>query len=192
MQADAIVIGASAGGLRAIGLILSSLPASFPLPILVAQHIHPDMNSLSVTLMQEKCQIQVQEGIDKEPINAGVAYLAPPNYHLLVECDRTLSLSVDERVNFARPSIDVLFESASEVFESRLIGIVLTGANKDGAEGLKFIKANGGTAIVQDPNTAEYDAMPKAALEATSVDFVLPLEKIAPALLTVVGQRRQA
>ena len=127
--------------------------------------------------------IAVSEAEDKEPFCAGHAYLAPAGYHLLIESDRSLSLSVDQRVNHSCPSIDVLFESAADVFAESLIGGVLTGANADGAQGLKAIKARGGLAVVQNPQTASALAMPRAALEATPVDHVVDLGRIAPLLI---------
>ncbi|MGC4095930.1 MAG: chemotaxis protein CheB [Nitrospira sp.] len=134
-------------------------------------------------LLNHASRITVKEAEDKESLSPGTAYLAPPGYHLLIDPDRSVSLSVDERVNHARPSIDVLFESAAETFDEALIGIVLTGANADGAQGLKTIKGYGGLAIVEDPESAEHPAMPKAALAATKVDYVVTLERLVPLLL---------
>ena len=128
--------------------------------------------------MSESCKSRVKQADEKEKIVPAMIYIAPPNYHLLVEDDRTFSLSVDELVNFSRPSIDVLFESAADAYGKRLIGIILTGANSDGSNGLKKIKECGGMAIVQDPESSEADTMPRAAIKATKVDYVLPLEEI--------------
>ncbi len=122
------------------------------------------------------------EAGEKEELRPGKVYLAPANYHLLVEDDRTLSLSVDERVNFARPSVDVLFETASDAFGSRLVGIILTGANRDGSMGLKKIRQNGGLTLVQAPETAFADGMPRAAIAACAADHILPLDQIGPFL----------
>jgi two-component system chemotaxis response regulator CheB len=180
-------MGASAGGLHALSRCLAPLPASFPLPLLVAQHIHPETGTAYADLLQARCRLRIREAEDKEYLEAGVVYLAPPDYHLLVDSREILALSIDEKVNFSRPSIDVLFESASDVFGPALVGILLTGANHDGAHGLRFIKVRGGTTVVQDPATAEYDAMPRFALAETAVDFVLPLDEIGPFLLSVAS-----
>lgn len=183
----AVVIGASAGGLNALKAILSPLPKTFFLPIIIVQHIHPEGTSF-VDALSVRCSLKIREAIDKDKLTQGVVYLAPPDYHLLVEDEETLTLSTDERVNYARPSIDVLFESASDVFKERLIGIVLTGANNDGAQGLKYVKGNGGIAVVQDPKTAEMPTMPQAAITKSTVDHVLGLEGIAQFLIGISEQ----
>lgn len=176
---QAIVIGASAGGTDALAEIIPRLPGKFCVPIIVVQHRHRNTDELGTHNLNENSALKVKEADEKEPIVGEYVYVAPANYHLLVEDDRTFSLSVDERVNYSRPSIDVLFESAAEVYKSKLIGIILTGANSDGAEGLKKIKQCGGLAIVQNPEGAESDAMPRAALATCEVDYVLSLEEIA-------------
>lgn len=188
---EAVVIGASAGGIRALGLVLEALPADFGLPILVVQHIHPNSDSYLVTILGNRCQLQVKQGDEKEPIVANTVYLAPPGYHMLVEDDRTISLSLDAPVKFARPSVDVLFDSAVDVYRERLIGIVLTGANNDGAEGCARIKQADGYVIAEDPASAETPMMPRSAIEATTVDKVLPVTDIGPFLLQVVNQSRR-
>jgi two-component system chemotaxis response regulator CheB len=185
MRYRAVVIGVSAGGIEALTLLLPALPAGFPVPVAVVQHRDPRADNFLAGYLDRLSRIAVSEAEDKEPFCAGHAYLAPAGYHLLLEADRTLSLSVDARVNHSCPSIDVLFESAADVFSGSLIGIVLTGANADGAQGLKAIKARGGMAIVQDPETAQAAAMPRAALAATPVDYVVALAGIAPLLLRV-------
>lgn len=182
----AVVVGSSAGGIKALNTILEPLSSNFPLPIIVVQHLHPNSNGYLVQILGTHCALLVKQAEEKESIKAGVVYLAPPNYHLLIEEDRTFSLSLEERVNFSRPSVDVLFESAVYAYRHQLIGVVLTGANNDGSKGLKKIKQVGGYAIVQDPNTAEAEAMPRSALAATAVDKVLPLEKIGPHLMYLV------
>ncbi len=192
MPYEAIVLGASAGGLQALKTVLSSLPASFPLPIAVVQHIAERSENFMAELLNRASRIAVKEAEDKEPLSPGTAYLAPPGYHLLMEPDRSFSLSVDERVNHACPSIDVLFESAAEVFGEALIGIILTGANADGAHGLKTIKHYGGLAIVQNPESAEHPVMPKAALAATVADYIVNLERLAPLLLQLTAQEAEA
>jgi two-component system chemotaxis response regulator CheB len=185
MRYRAVVIGVSAGGIEALTLLLPALPAGFPVPVAIAQHRDPRADNFLAGYLDRLSRIAVSEAEDKEPFCAGHAYLAPAGYHLLLEADCTLSLSVDARVNHSCPSIDVLFESAADVFARSLIGIVLTGANADGAHGLKAIKARGGMAIVQDPETAQAAAMPRAALAATPVDHVVALAGIAPLLLSV-------
>jgi two-component system chemotaxis response regulator CheB len=188
MGYKAVVIGVSAGGMEALRVILSVLPADFPAPILVVQHLAPDSDDFLPRFLNEKCPPTVKEADEKEKASPGVVYLAPPNYHLLVEDDATLSLTVTERVNFARPAIDVLFETAADVFGPELIGIVLTGANDDGSRGLRKIKELGGLAIVQAPETASAGIMPTAAIAATEVDHILPLEEIGPVLRNIMGE----
>lgn len=182
MPYEAVVIGASAGGLQALRQLLPALPALFPIPIAVVQHIGERSDFMSEYLNQAS-KITVKEAEDKEPLCSGTAYLAPPRYHLLIEQNRTFSLSVDARVNYSCPSIDVLFESAAHVFGRRLIGMVLTGGNADGAQGLKTIKQHGGLAIVQNPKSATAEAMPRAALAATQADYVADLAGLASLLL---------
>ena len=178
---EAVVMGASAGGLDALRRILSGLDESFPLPIVIVQHMAASSGYLA-ELLDEACRIRVKEADEKEALAAGVAYLAPAGYHLLVEPERTLSLTVDGKVNFSRPSIDLLFETAADAFGPALIGVVLTGANADGAAGLRKIKAAGGLAIVQDPAEAQARAMPAAAIAAAPVDHVAPLVAIGDLL----------
>jgi two-component system, chemotaxis family, protein-glutamate methylesterase/glutaminase len=182
MRYAAVVIGVSSGGLEALKVLLPALPASFPLPIAIVHHRDQRSDGFLATYLNTMSRIAVSEAEDKEPFCAPHAYLAPAGYHLLIETDRSLSLSVDQRVNHSCPSIDVLFESAADVFAESLIGIVLTGANADGAQGLKAIKARGGLTVVQDPQTASATAMPRAALKATAVDHVVDLGRIAPFL----------
>ena len=184
---EAIVIGSSAGGLRALMMLLAYLPKSYPLPIIIVQHLLDGNESMLAELLNEKATITVKEAEDKEAVQHGYAYISPPGYHLLIEEDHSLSLSMDPRVNFSRPSIDVLFESAAFVYENRCIGIVLTGASGDGSQGLNRIKANGGLTVVQDPATAEYSTMPKAAIQATAVDHILTLEQMGQFLIDIVG-----
>ena len=191
MKYEAIVIGVSAGGMNALSTILSRLPDDFALPIIIVQHMDPSSCDYLSDHLNRKCNIQVKEAEDKEKIMNGVAYVAPANYHLLLEEDRTFSLSVDDLVNYSRPSIDVMFETAADVFRKRLVGVVLTGANSDGSKGLTKIKALGGLAIVQDPATSHVDYMPKAAIASTRVDHILPLEEIA-SLLTELSNSSHA
>jgi two-component system, chemotaxis family, protein-glutamate methylesterase/glutaminase len=178
-----IVIGGSAGAMAALTKLLPLFPAGYPLPIVIAQHLHPWQDDYHLEHFGDQCALPVQEARDKGPIEAGTVYFAPPNYHLLINDDKTFSLSIDDKVNYARPSIDVLFESAVDVYAPWLVGVILTGANNDGAEGLRLIKERGGVTIVQDPQTAESAYMPKAALAATQVDYVLPLAEIGKLLV---------
>lgn len=182
----AIAIGASAGAVQALLTILPALPVGFPLPILVVVHIPPDRANMLVPLLQSKCRVTVKEAEDKEPIEGGVVYLAPPDYHLLVETDQGLALSSDEPVNFSRPSIDVLFESAADAFGANLVGVILTGANHDGSAGLRAVQAAGGMAIVQDRTEAYATAMPDAAMLACPTAHVMTINAIT-AYLTRLG-----
>jgi two-component system chemotaxis response regulator CheB len=187
MPREAVVLGVSAGGLEALRTLLPVLPPSFPLPLAIVQHLGSHSDGFLAEFLDRLSRIRVKEAEDKEPFRPGAAYLAPPGHHLLVERDRSLALSVDARVNHSCPSVDVLFESAAEAFGPALIGIVLTGANGDGAEGLKTIRARGGLAIVQDPRDAQSPAMPRAALAAAGADHVLPLDQIAPLLVRLAA-----
>ncbi|ADG11652.1 chemotaxis protein CheB [Caulobacter segnis] len=174
-----IVIGASAGAVQALLALLPSLPASFPLPMLVVVHVPSDRDNVLVPLLQAKCRLLVKEAEDKEPILGGVIYFAPSDYHLLVEAEGTLALSTDEQVNYSRPSIDVLFESAADAYGAGVVGVVMTGANHDGAAGLKAVLDAGGVAIIQDRTEAYATAMPDAALEACPTAFTMTLDSIA-------------
>ena len=175
---DAVFIGASAGGLTALEILLPCLPVHYNLPVIIIQHSHPGSDDFLTRYLNNKCNLIVKQADDKEPVLPGVVYFAPPNYHLLIEMDHSFSLSVEEPVNFARPSIDVLFETAAEAYGSKLMGVILTGASADGARGLMKIKSAGGIAVVQYPRTAEAQIMPKSAISACEVDFILPLEAI--------------
>ena len=184
-RTDAIVIGASAGAVEALSGILPSLPPEFRLPILVVVHVPSDRRSIMADLFRAKCRLDVREAEDKEPIAAGTIYFAPPAYHLLVEADRSLSLSNDEAVLFSRPSIDVLFESAADAYGAGVTAIVLTGANQDGASGLGAIVEAGGIAIVQNPAEAFASAMPEAAIHKCPEALVLSLAAIVEYLKKV-------
>ena len=184
-----VVVGVSAGGILALGRMLPRLPADFPLPLVVVQHLHPQGGDYMPASLDGRCALRVKQADEKEKLTGGTVYLAPPNYHLLVEEDATLSLSLEGPVRYARPSVDVLFDSAAEAFGEAVIGVVLTGANDDGARGLGRIKEAGGAALVQLPASADYDAMPLAALEATEVDGVLELEALADRLVVLAEER---
>lgn len=175
---DAIVIGASAGAVETLSSILPVLPQQYELPIFIVVHIPPDRRSILASLLQEKCKIPVREAEDKEPIETGTVYFAPPDYHMMVNTGRYISLSAEEPVLFSRPSIDVLFETAADIYRERLAGIILTGANEDGAGGLKTIAAKGGTAIALDPKEAVVPTMPEAALKSCPTAQKMSLEQI--------------
>ena len=188
----AIVIGASSGGWLALKKILGLLPRDFPLAIVVAMHRHPHSDGYLEKSLDNECAVRVKQADEKEIIMGGTVYFAPPNYHLLVEDNHIFSLSVAKAVHYARPSVDVLFESAAYVYGDTLAGLILTGANSDGAEGLKKIKAAGGLVLVQDPATAEADAMPRAAIKAADPDHILPLDEIGIFLNDLVIKRSAA
>jgi two-component system, chemotaxis family, protein-glutamate methylesterase/glutaminase len=187
---DLVAVGASWGGLHALERLLAELPDDFAPAIAIAQHRSADSSELAVLLSRHARRPVVDAG-DKEPIERGGIYLAPPDYHLLVE-PGFFALSVEDRVQHARPSVDVLFESVADAYRKRAVGIVLTGANRDGARGLARIKELGGVAIIQDPEDAEAYTMPAAALRATVADAVLPLAEIPKFLIGLcveVGER---
>jgi two-component system chemotaxis response regulator CheB len=160
-----IVIGGSLGGMAALRTILRSLPAGLPVPLAVVLHRHREADDALLPLLQRELALPVREVIDKDPLVAGQVHVAPCDYHLLVE-PMCFSLSTDEPVQFARPSIDVLFESAADVFGPRALGVILTGANRDGAQGVRALRRRGATIVVQDPASAESRVMPEAALDA--------------------------
>jgi two-component system chemotaxis response regulator CheB len=172
-----ICIGASWGGLHAVSRLLADVPDDIEQPIAIAQHRRPEAGSALAEILGEHTHRRVLDVEDKTPIEPRHVYLAPSDYHLLVE-PGSFALSVDERVQHARPSVDVLFESAADAYGAAVIGVILTGANEDGAAGLARIKRRGGVAIVQDPGSAERRAMPDAAIAATAADAILPLEEI--------------
>lgn len=179
----AIAIGASAGGFNALKTILTRLKEDLAATVVIVQHTSPNSGDYMPKHLDSVSKLKVKEAEEKEKLKPGTVYIAPPNYHLLVESDETLSLSIDERVNYSRPSIDVLFDSASDVFGDTLIGIVLTGASSDGSAGLKKIKNAGGLAVVQEPKSAEVSTMPEAAIRAVGKpDYILQLEDIAKLL----------
>lgn len=184
---SAIAIGASAGGVEALTAILPALPADLPAAVLVVVHVPRDRPSLLAEVFAARCKLAVREATDKEPAESGTIYFAPPDYHLLVEDGGDLALSVDEPVNYSRPSIDVLFESAALAWRDRLVGVVLTGGNDDGSRGLLAIAQNGGTTVVQDPSTAKVPQMPDAALARLKPDHVVPVEAMPELLARLAG-----
>ena len=182
---NAVVMGASAGGMKIVKDMVISLPKDFGLPVIIVQHVADTSDSKWADMLNEISLVHVKEAEEKEPIVPGKVYLAPANYHLLIESDYTFTLTVDDRVNYARPAIDVLFETAAEAYKERLIGVICTGANSDGAKGLLYIKQLGGKTIVQDPSTAEASSMPLAAIGEAAPEHILSPMGILNYLLVV-------
>jgi two-component system, chemotaxis family, protein-glutamate methylesterase/glutaminase len=178
----AVAIGASAGGVQALSVLLPALPAEAAVAVFIVLHLPRDRPSILAEVFSRKCLLDVREAQDKEPVIAGTVYFAPANYHLLLDHGPQLALSVDDLVHHSRPSIDVLFESAAEVYGNRLLGIILTGANEDGAQGLAAVHDAGGLTVVQTPETAQSPRMVISALKLRQPDYVLPLEEIAAML----------
>jgi len=183
MYYEAIVIGTSSGGMNALKFLFSALPVDFSIPIIIVQHISPRSDNQWIKLLNNNSKLYLKEADEKEKIEHGKVYIAPPNYHLMIERNKTFSLTIDERVNYSRPSIDVLFESAAEAYKNKLIGVILTGSNNDGTKGIKRIKEYGGLTIAQDPETAESAYMPASAIAAIQPDYILALENIIELLI---------
>ncbi|MEE2732841.1 MAG: chemotaxis protein CheB [Pseudomonadota bacterium] len=181
-QVELVVIGASSGGLDVLITLLKALPEHYRIPTVAVLHQRPNRSSGVPEMLAKYTHLQVQEPEDKQGIEAGCFYVAPPNYHLLIDGGKVFSLSLDAPLNFCRPSIDMAMESAAEVYQEYLVGCVLTGANADGAEGVRYIKEKGGYVLVQEPREATVDSMPKAAIAATEVDEILPMVRIAERL----------
>lgn len=175
---DAVVVGASAGGVEALLTVFSGLPAGYGLPLVCVLHLPESRDSLLADLFGRRLALRVKEAQDKEDLRPGTLYFAPPGYHLSIESDHSFSLSREEPLHYSRPSIDVLFESAADSYQERLVGVLLTGANQDGAAGLAAIKRAGGLSIVQDPAEAQVRTMPEAALATHVPDYILPLRGI--------------
>jgi two-component system, chemotaxis family, protein-glutamate methylesterase/glutaminase len=188
---EAIVIGASAGGVEALTHVLPALPADFRPAVLIVVHVRSDAPSLLPGLFSARCKLPVVEPDDKDDIAGGTIYVAPPGYHMLVEPDRSISLSVDPPVRFSRPSVDVLFESAALCFADTLLGVVLSGANDDGARGLVAIQRAGGRCWVQDPHTAVSDAMPLGAIARGGVHDILTLDAMTARLCGMARATRR-
>ncbi len=189
---DVVAVAASAGGLRALSELLAGLPGDLPAAIMIVQHLDPRHRSLMAEILAKRTKLPVKQAEEGETVSAGTVYIAPPDRHLLVDQAGTLSLSNAELVHFVRPSADLLFESVAASYRERAIAVVLTGSGSDGAMGLKAIKATGGTVIAQDEPSSEFFGMPGAAIESGNVDFVLPLEEIGGALVTLVeGEHRE-
>lgn len=174
----AVVIGGSAGSLDALAKFFAGLPAAMRLPVIVVVHLPSEGPGILHELLAPHSRLSMKQAEDKESIRDGTVYFAPPGYHLLIETDASFSLSVDEPVQYSRPSIDVLFESAADCYGDQLVGILITGGNQDGAAGLKRIRERGGLSIVQDPNTAETPFMPAAAIEHSAPAHVVPLAEL--------------
>ena len=183
MYYEAIVIGTSSGGINALKFLFSALPIDFSIPIIIVQHISPRSDNQWIKLLNINSKLYLKEADEKEKIEHGKVYIAPPNYHLMIERNKTFSLTIDERVNYSRPSIDVLFESAAEAYKNKLIGVILTGSNNDGTNGIKRIQECGGLIIAQDPETAESSYMPASAIAAMKPDYILSLEDIINLLI---------
>jgi two-component system, chemotaxis family, protein-glutamate methylesterase/glutaminase len=183
---EAVVIGASAGGIEALSVLLPALPPGARATFFIVVHLPRDRPSLLVEIFGRRCALAVREAADKEPAGQGTVYFAPPDYHLLVETGGHLALSADEPVHYSRPSIDVLFESAADVYRERLLGLILSGANEDGAAGLEAVHRAGGVTVVQQPSDARMPLMVVSALQRGVADFVLPIEQIADLLRTVL------
>jgi len=175
----AVVVGVSMGGMHALQSILSGINQSFSLPLLIVQHQSAQYKSNLAELLNRTCPLTVVDACSGDVIQPNHVYIAPAGYHLLVEKDKTIALSVDNPVNYSIPSIDVLFESAAEAYKETLIGVVLTGANHDGSQGLKTIKTYGGLTVVQDPKTAEAAQMPTSAINLTQPAHIVPLDEIS-------------
>lgn len=186
----AFVMGGSSGGIRAASRVLSGLPAGLDVPVVLLLHRGEDSTNYLCRVLAGACELPVRPAEEKLPVERGTVYLGPPGYHLLVEEDETFSLSFDVRVNCSRPSIDVLFESAADTWRERLIGVLLTGANADGAIGVTRIRERGGYVIVQDPEDSEASRMPRAAIETGAVHEVLPLAGIGPRLAGLARRGR--
>jgi len=177
---QAVVIGGgSAGGFTALRHLVMALRKNFPLPVLAALHVGNDARDNAASVLVAHSHLKIDEVVDGLVIKPGHLYLAPPGYHMLVERNGTVALSVDERVSYSRPSIDVLIQSAADAYRDRLVAVILSGANQDGAAGLLAVRSRGGLAVVQDPATAEVAMMPEAALQLAGADHVLDLDGIA-------------
>lgn len=187
---EAIVIGASAGGVEALGQLLPDMPTTLPVPVIVVVHVPPDGHGELARLYASRCAVPVIEVSDKEPVKPGCIFFAPASYHLLIEQNLLFSLSVEEPVNYSRPSIDVLFESASWVYGERLLALLLTGASNDGARGMLTIRSRGGRTWVQTPSTARAAIMPQSAIDIDAADDILTLPQMAARLAEAFGVRR--
>jgi len=187
-QFDVVALASSAGGIAAISHILESLPAGFPAAIVVVQHLDPRHRSLMAEILRRRTPLEVVQAAEGDRIRPGTVHIAPPDRHLLVNRDGSLSLSHSELVHFVRPSADLLFESVAASYEARAIAVVLTGTGSDGSLGVGAIKKMGGTVIAQDQESAEFFGMPAAAIKSGHADFILRLDEIPLALTTLVTE----
>jgi two-component system chemotaxis response regulator CheB len=183
---DVVALAASAGGLTALSQVLSGLPGDFPAAIVVVQHLDPRHRSLMADILSRRTTLHVKQAAEGDRLTPATVYIAPPDRHLLVNPDGSLSLSQSELVHFVRPSADLLFESVAASYKERAIAVVLSGTGSDGSMGVRAIKKMGGTVIIQDKQTAEFFGMPGAAIHTGQVDFILPLHEITAALVTLV------
>ncbi|MBR7675154.1 chemotaxis protein CheB [Streptomyces daliensis] len=187
-----MLVGSSAGGVQGLGTLLGGLDPELPVPVLVAQHLRRSRETRIVSVLSRSTSLTIRLAEDRERPRAGTVYIAPPDHHLCVCPDGVLELTDERPVNFARPAADPLFESAGRAYGGRIIACVLTGADSDGARGVTAVRGRGGTVIVQDPETAEFHGMPKAAIETGQVDFVRGLEDIAPTINHLLRETRPA
>ena len=183
-----VALASSAGGLNALSRIVEALPSDFPVPIVVVQHLDPRHRSLMASILTRRTALTVKEAEEGEGLLAGTVYLAPPDRHLLINSDRTLSLTQSELVHFVRPSADLLFESVAASHKAGAVAVVLTGSGSDGSMGVRAVKKMGGTVIVQDPMSCEFPGMPDASIQTGQVDFILPLKEIPSALRTLLSR----
>jgi len=183
---DVVAIATSAGGLKALRLVLAALPSDFPAAIVVVQHLDPRHRSLMADILSRRSALSVKQAEERDKLQPGTVFIAPPNKHLLVNPDGSLSLTQSELVHFVRPSADLLFESVAASFKARAIAVVLTGTGSDGSMGVQAIKKMGGTVLAQDESSSEFFGMPNAAIQTGSVDFILSLGEIPSALVTLV------
>ena len=186
-----VAMAASAGGLAALSLILANLPENFPAAVAVVQHLDPHHHSLMAEILGKRSPMRVKQAQEGDRLAPGTVFIAPPDRHLLVNPDSSLSLSQSELVHFVRPSADLLFESAAASYKKRAIAVVLSGTGLDGSLGIRAIKKMGGCVIAQDKGTAEFFGMPEAAIQTGQVDFILPIKEIAAALIRLTASDKQ-
>jgi two-component system chemotaxis response regulator CheB len=187
-----VALASSAGGLTALSEILSHLPENFPVPVVLVQHLDPRHRSLMADILSRRTKLKVKEAAEGDTTRAGTVYIAPPNHHLLINPDRRLTLSQSELVHFVRPSADLLFESVAATYKEHAIAVVLSGSGSDGSMGVQGIKKMGGTVIAQDEGSSEFFGMPGASIKTGMVDFILPLDEIAAALVALVMKAEAA
>jgi two-component system chemotaxis response regulator CheB len=189
---DLVVLAASAGGLNALSAVLGALPADFPAAVVAVQHLDPRHRSLIDDILRRRTKLGVRLAAEGDRVEPGMVLIAPPDHHVLINPDRTISLSQSALVHFVRPSADLLFESAAGSYRDKVIAVILTGSGSDGSMGVKAVKENGGTVIAQDEATSQFFGMPGAAMETGAVDFALPIDEIGPALVELLagGEKR--